>query len=244
MNHKLAVLLALSPALALSAHAEDRIRLIVNGGWTSKSSNLSESRPYTEFAETGSLGADYSLKSGFTFDGGVQVQIVRNLGVYAAFSSASADETGQFKASLPHPLYLNRPRSLEGELSGLSSKENVFHLDLSIGRGQGHWDYAVFAGASLFSVETSVLDTLRYAQSYPYDTVTLTSAAGKTVKDSPIGFNAGGRLDYRFGAAKKVGFGAQVRFSSATAKLPTADGKTLSLDAGGFSGGLGLRLYF
>jgi len=241
---KLAVFLAVAASFAGSARAEDRIRIIVNGGWTSASTDLSESRPYTEFAETGSIGADYGLKSGFTFDGGVQFQVFKNLGLYAAYSSTSGDETGRFRASLPHPLYLNRPRTLEGDLSGLSSKESASHLDLALGQSKGAWDYAVFAGLSRFSVEASVLDTVRYSHAYPYDTVTLTSAAGRPVKDSPTGFNAGGRLDYRFGSARRVGFGVQLRYSTATAKLPTADGKTLTLDLGGLSGGGGLRLYF
>ena len=229
-----------APAL----QAQDRVRLIANGAFNPTKASFSETRSFTEFAETATVRADYQTKSAFAADVGVQVQLVNKLGAFVAYSSTSRDETGRFEASLPHPLYLSRPRSLDGDLTGYGYKEQALHLDLAYGEGRGHWDYALFAGLSRFSVQADLLDRVRYTQSYPYDSVTLGSAPARSVKDSPMGFNLGGRLDYRFGPSRRFGLGALLRFSRATGKLEATETSTLEVDAGGLQAGIGARLYF
>jgi hypothetical protein len=229
-----------APAL----RAQDRVRLIVNGGFNPTTSDFSETRSFTEFVETATVKADYKTKSAFSPDVGVQVQLFNKLGAFVAYASTKRDETGSFDARLPHPLYLNRPRSLAGDLSGYRYQEQAVHLDLAYGAGQGHLDYALFAGVSRFSVKADLLDSVHYSHSYPYDSVTFGSAPAKSVKDTPLGFNAGGRLDYRFGQSRRFGLGALLRFSRATAKLKATDASTLEVDSGGLQAGIGARLYF
>ena len=64
------------------------------------------------------------------------------------------------------------------------------------------------------------------------------------VKNSPTGFNVGGRLDYRFGHSGRFGLGVQLRYSSAKAKLKASETGTVNVDAGGLQAGAGARLYF
>lgn len=241
LRGSIGVVLALA---ALSVTAEDRVRVIANGSWNAATAGFSDSRSYTEFAETATLKSSYATKSVVGPDLGVQVTLLHGLGVFAAFSAANHNESGSFDASLPHPLYLNRPRTLSGDLAGFKSKESVFHLDLAFAATNGHLDYGLFAGASVFTVEADIADSVNYTQVYPYDTVTLNQVVAKRTKDSPIGFNAGGRLDYRFGSSRRLGLGVQLRFSGASAKLQASDGRTVSIDAGGFQAGIGARLYF
>lgn len=235
------ILLTLAP---ISGVAQDRVRIVANGSWNGAGAGFSDSRSYTEFAETATLGSTYATKSVVGPDLGVQLSLWRRLGVFVAFSAANRDESATFQASLPHPLYLNRPRSLSGDLTGYQHKETAFHVDLAFAASQGRLDYALFAGISRFNIEADIADTISYTQLYPYDDVTLNRVASKRAKDTPAGFNAGGRLDYRFGAARRFGLGVQVRISGATAKLKVSDAKTLSIDAGGFQAGIGARLYF
>jgi hypothetical protein len=237
--------IALAAVLAApAAHAQDRVRIILNGAYTPSLAGFSETRTFTQFVETATVTGDYEAGSAFVPDLGVQVQFWKKLGAYVAFTTADRDETGTFDASLPHPLYLSRPRSLSGDLTGYGLKENAFHVDLAYGQGQGKIDYAVFAGASFFSVEADVIDSVNYDQSYPYDTVTLRSVPPHAVKESPVGFNVGGRLDYRFGQSRRFGVGTLVRFSRAKAELATTDTSKVEVDAGGFEAGLGVRIYF
>ena len=65
------------------------------------------------------------------------------------------------------------------------------------------------------------------------------------MKESPTGFNVGGRLDYRFGSSRRFGAGVQVLYSAASVKLRAAPEATETrFDAGGISVGAGLRVYF
>jgi len=236
-----ALVALLGPSLV---EAGDRVRLVLNGAWSPTTRSFGQTLNYTEYLETASVDARYATSSAFSPDLGIQTQVFRKLGVYVGFTSTNRDEKGHFTASVPHPLYLDRPRSIEGDLSGYGYKERGFHFDLAFGAASGHFDYAVFAGVSLFAVEADLVDTVRYDQTYPYDSVTLREAPRRVVKNSPTGFNAGGRLDYRFGQAGHFGLGVQLRYSSAKAKLKASETGTVNVDAGGLHVGAGARLYF
>lgn len=225
-------------------HAEDRVRLVLNGALSPTTRSFGQTLTYTEYLETATVEAQYKTKSAFSPDVGVQLQTFRKLGLFVAFTSTHRDEKGSFTASVPHPLYLDRPRSLDGGLSGYRFNERAVHFDLAFGGGSGHFDYALFAGLSAFTVEADLVDTLRYDQTYPYDTVSLREVARRVVKDSPIGFNAGGRLDYRFGHAGHFGLGLQFRYAAATAKLKASNTGPVDVDAGGLIAGAGARVYF
>jgi len=238
-------MLALGTVLAAPfVHAEDRVRVILNGALSPTTQSFSQTLTYTEYLETATLNAQLETKSTFSPDVGAQVQVFRKLGVFVAFTSSNRDEKGHFSASLPHPLYLDRPRSIEGDLSGFRYKERAFHLDLAFGGASGHFDYALFAGVSAVLVEAYLVDRGRYDQTYPYDSVTLREVPPRAVKNNPTGFNVGGRLDYRFGRSRRFGLGVQLRFSAATARLETPDSSTVKVDAGGLLAGIGTRLYF
>jgi len=225
-------------------NAEDRVRVVLNGALSPTTRSFGQTLTYTEYVETARVQAEYDTDSTYSPDVGIQTQVFRKLGVFVAFTSANRDEKGHFSASLPHPLYLDRPRSLEGDLSGYHSKERAFHFDLAYGGARGHLDYALFAGVTLFSLEADLVDAVRYDQTYPYDTVTFSRAPSRRLKDNPTGFNAGARLDYRFGHSGHFGLGVQLRFSTATAKLKASASGTVNVDAGGLQVGAGGRLYF
>ncbi len=225
-------------------HAEDRVRLILNSALSPATRSFSQTITYTEFVETATVKAQYETKSAFSPDVGAQVQLFRKLGLYAAFTSTRRDEKGSYSASLPHPLYLDRPRSLQGDLAGYGYRERAVHVDLAFGTAKGAIDYALFAGVSAFWVEADLVDRIRYDQTYPYDSVALREVPPRAVKNNPTGFNVGGRLDYRFGHSRRFGLGVQLRFSTATARLATPDTSTVKVDAGGLQAGIGARLYF
>src|SRR5262249_23162988 len=155
------------------------------------------------------INSSYSTKSAFgvTVDG--QIRLVGRLGLVVGYASSKRDETGSYEASLPHPLYLNRPRTASGELSGMQIEARAFHADLAVVGSSGRWAYAVFGGPSFFSVTSDVVDHVTYGQAYPYDTVTQVQPSIQALKDSPVGWNVGGRLDYRLGAAHRFAVGAQ-----------------------------------
>ena len=239
--------LALGAALPSAADAQDRFRLVLNGIYNTSTIDFSDTRSFTEYSETAKVGADYSVEGGFGFDAGLQANFYKSLGLLVGYTATNRDETGPFDASLPHPLFLNRSRSLEGELAGFEYKESSFYVDLAYvgGKKGGHLEWVLFAGASFFKVEVDFLDRITYNQSYPYDSVTLREAPPIGVEESPVGFNAGGRLDYRFGKSRRIGAGLMARYSVATVTARgSAESTEVSFDAGGFEVGAGLRIYF
>src|SRR5512140_3075210 len=176
-----------------------RVRVVLNGIGCFTNPSFGDTRQYAEFAETTSVSTSYATKTAFGPDVAVQLSLVGGLGVLAGYSFASRSESGSFDASRPHPLYLNRPRTLSGELTGYDYREGALHLDLAYGGGSGRLDWSLFAGASLFRVEADLLSQLAFTDPYPYDELTLAAAPATRVKATPTGFNVGGRLDYRLG---------------------------------------------
>jgi len=223
----------------------DRFRLVLNAAFWPTKTSFSDSRTLTEYAEQTTIHTSYEAGTGFGPDVAVQASLFRGFGLLVGYSHSSRDVTGNVDVSRPHPLYLNRPRSASAEISGYSLSEGAVHLDLAYARAAGHLDWALFAGATLFQVDVDLLAKPTYTDVYPYDELVIASTPSTTVKESPTGFNVGGRLDYRFGGSRRFGAGVQVMYSKATVKATAnSDATEATFDAGGLSLAGGLRLYF
>lgn len=222
-----------------------RVRVVLNAALWPATKSLGDSRTLTEYAEQTTIRTSYETGAGLGPDAAVQVSLYRGLGLLVGYSRASRDVSGHVEVSRPHPLYLDRHRGASAELSGYNLTEGAVHLDLAYARSAGRLDWALFAGATLFQVEADLLGTPAYADVYPYDELAVASTPSTTVEESPAGFNAGGRLDYRFGSARRFGAGVQVLYSTAGVTLrATPESTGARFDAGGLSVGAGLRLYF
>jgi hypothetical protein len=237
---------AAKPAVpAKPAAAPGRVRLVLNAAFWPTTTSFSDSQTFTEYAEETTIRTSYEAGTAFGPDVALQVSLFRGLGLLVGYSYASRDVTGQVEVSRPHPLYLNRHRSASSEISGYDLTEGALHLDLAYARAAGHLDWALFAGATLFQVEADLLAKPTYTDVYPYDELVIASTPSTTVKDSPTGFNVGGRLDYRFGSSRRFGAGVQVLYSTASVRLKAGpDATEARFDAGGLSIGAGLRVYF
>jgi hypothetical protein len=233
-----------APAAA-PARVPDRFRVVLNAAFWPTKTSFSDSRTFTEYAEQTSIRTSYDAGTAFGPDVSLQVSLFRGLGLLVGYSHASRDVTGHVDVSRPHPLYLSRHRSASSEISGYGLTEGAVHLDLAYSRAARHLDWALFAGATLFQIEADLLDRPTYDDVYPYDEMSIVATPSTTVKESPTGFNAGGRLDYRFGQARRFGAGVQVRYSTASVKLKAGpDATEARFDTGGLSVGAGLRVYF
>jgi hypothetical protein len=236
---------AQAPTPTSARAAPDRVRLALNAAFWPAQTSYSDSRTLTEYAEQTTIRASHEAGSGFGPDVAAQVNLFRGLGLLVGYSSSSRDVTATVEVSRPHPLYLNRHRSASAEISGYGLSEGAIHLDIAYARAAGRLDWALFAGATLFQVEADLLGTPTYTDVYPYDELDIASTPSTTVKESPTGFNVGGRLDYRFGSSRRFGAGVQVLYSSASVKLRAVPEATeVTLDVGGLSLGAGLRVYF
>ena len=166
---------------------ETRFRLVLNGtlGFTTQS--YDDVRTPIVYAEPASIRTSYETGVGFGFDAALQGNFYRGFGALVGFSFVSRDTDGTVDVSLPHPLYLNRPRSVSAEISGYGYTESSADLDLAYARTAGKLDWAVFAGVTLFRVEADLLSTPTFDERYPYDELTITAtpaAASKATRSA------------------------------------------------------------
>ncbi|MET0554288.1 MAG: outer membrane beta-barrel protein [Vicinamibacteria bacterium] len=242
MNRRL-TLLALFGLAAPAVHAADEPRLTVSayGVFAPPSVDYTTARTFDAFAEEGRIDTDYEAGKGPGGELGLTYRFARRLGVSLAGSTVSRDTTATYSVSVPHPLFLNRPRTAEGTVD-VDYSEKAGHLDLVYLAGSGSLDLALFAGPSFVSVSADLLGEPVYSQAYPFDEITVTSVQPSAADKSGIGFNVGAAVTYRF--SKSVGFGVQGRFTRASLELERDGGDPVSIDAGGLQVGAGFRFSF
>jgi hypothetical protein len=226
-------------------------RLTVSAGamFLPQQVSITEARDYpdplqTPPVEAVALTAEHKYDPGLGLDLGVEARLFGPLGIALAYSSAARTGNATYQASLPHPLYLKRPRRVEGEDTGYARNESVVHVSLAASPLRGRATVTLSAGLSLFKVEADMIQTIEYQQRYPYEDadVTLTPPKKQRLKDSPTGFHAGATLDY--GLIRHLAVGAGVRYSQAKARLNTSSGSVIETDVGGLELRGTLRLFF
>jgi len=217
----------------------DRGYVVLNGVYQSGMPAFAEAFTYTEYVEKTTITTDYPTKKGPAFDGGGAVKVWRNLAVGVSVSLARRSTEGSVSGAIPHPFYFDKARSISGS-AAIERSENAVHVQALwvIPAGQ-RFLIAVGAGPSFFSVKQSLVQSLSFSQSYPYDTAMFTSATVSQPSGSAVG--VGGSVDVGYYFTRNVGLGGMVRYARATVPLPTHD-STVEVDAGGFEAGLGLRV--
>jgi opacity protein-like surface antigen len=228
-----------SPAFA--ADDSYRVKLLLGGGYQLGTSSFTQAASFDQFQEKATITTAYTADKAPGLDAGVQFNAFKNVGFSAAVTLYNRDLSGTYNASFPNPLFFDKPRVATGTVSG-KQKETAGHLNVVVFGKSGKIDLSAWAGVSFFKVDADLLQNVLYSQSYPYDSVTVTSTPNTTVSDSPIGFNIGGSADWRF--SKNVGLGIQGRYAHAKAKLAVPNATAVDVDAGGFQVGAGIRFYF
>ena len=219
-----------------------RVRVLANGLYNPTDIGFSETSTFTSFLEEGRSTRSYDGGKGVVFEAGAIVDVWQNLGAMGSFELYQSDFDGVFEEILPHPLYFEHPRTLEGEIGGLEYSEKALHLDAVYTRDFEKITVDLFGGPSLFFTNTEILNTVNTDSAYPFDEVTLSSTSNTTIDDNPIGFNAGGAVTWRL--TEVFGIAFQARYSHATIGIAREGGEAIELDAGGFRVGGGIRLSF
>ena len=224
--------------------AIDRIYVSVNGAYQTAGDNFSETVTFRENAEDGRFSADYEVKSGPAFNISVGAGLWRNIGVGVGVTRFSKNTPTALSASVPHPFFFNRPRTVDGEVTGTAREELAVHVQaratfVPTERIQA----VVFAGPSFFNVQQDIVSDFEINETYPYDTATFNRGITTTVDESKVGFNLGADVGYFF--TRQVGVGGSVQWAGATFDAPGSAGTgTFEIKAGGFQVGAGLRLRF
>ena len=215
---------------------------IVGGGFQSGTKGFTDSSTFTANAETAQLSTEYEIKSGPIFSVAGGLRFTRLLSAGAAFTRYSVEGSGALTASIPHPFFFNRPRQVSGDVSGLDRREDAVHVQLRAAVPAGdHLEVGVYGGPSFFSVNQTVVTSVEYDETYPYDTATFAGAPTTVAKKNGVGFNVGGDVTYFF--ATQVGVSGGVQFARASLSVPGAGGD-VDITAGGLQTIVGLHVKF
>jgi hypothetical protein len=216
--------------------------LTLAGGVAALPLDWSTSATWTLYAETARLQAAEEASAGPVVEGALSYRITPRFGVAAAFGWSRRDGSATVDAQLPHPLYLDRPRSVSGNVNSLAYRQFASHFDFEWRPLLGKVELALFAGPSLLQVETELVESVTASEAYPYDTASFASALPSATKSAQgVGWNAGAAVSGR--VARHLELGLQARYSHATPDLADS-GTSVKLTAGGLDVAAFLRLGF
>ncbi len=230
------------PAHAFGQTVNERVVISVNGAYQTGTSDVSSTVGFTANAEQTTFAYKFAVKPGPALDVMGRIRLIRTLGIGVAYTSFSANGPADITSQIPHPFFFNQPRNIAGQAS-LDRKETALHVRATISSAPGRrLQFTVFAGPVFFSMKQDLVSSVAYTDAYPYDTATFASAATKQVSQSKTGFGAGVDVAYYF--SKNIGVGAVASIARATISAMAADNSAVSIDVGGTTFGVGLRVRF
>jgi hypothetical protein len=215
----------------------------VDGGYQSHSFTFDEVHHDNRFVEESTWQADYKLSDGFFFGAGGGARVWRNVVIAGAYSQSRDKNPASVTASIAHPFFFDRFRSISGESEDLRQDEHALHISamwmIPVNR---RLEIGVFGGPSYFWVTREFVEDVQYAETFPYDTATFTGVAVGEAQANHLGGHVGLDLTWLF--TREIGVGALVRYSRASVDFETPAGGAASVDVGGFQVGAGLRVRF
>ncbi|HKF65873.1 MAG TPA: outer membrane beta-barrel protein [Vicinamibacterales bacterium] len=221
----------------------DKVRVSVNVGGQLSSTTFTSTAAPLIYLEPATITTSYTTPKGLLFDGGFLVRVAGNFGVGAGLSAYSAHHDAAVNGSIPHPFFFNTPRTLSGTAASLQRSEVTANIQAAYVLVSSHLDVVFAGGPSIFRVGQDLVSNVVLAETYPYDTVTFTSATTERAEKTKLGFNVGADVGYRL--SHNVGVGGLVRYSRVSLSLPLAGSASgVSVDAGGLQVGGGVRFYF
>ncbi len=187
------------------------------------------------YDETATISSKQAVHNGPMFGVTVGYRIKPRIGIgigLGMFNARESDSTTT--ASIPSPIFFDRPARFEHTETGLTHSEQVLHVQLSWFQPVGDkFEVVLSAGPSAFYVKQDLVASVTVQPGTQIVTANRDNQA-----HGAAGFNGGMEGNYFFNA--QFGAGIFVRYTGATVDLPAVAG----LKLGGVQAGLGLRARF
>jgi Outer membrane protein beta-barrel domain len=206
----------------------------VNGGGQTQARTVDNSFSIPVYGQTATIATTATIPSGGIFDFSAGYRVLNNLGVAIGFSTFSVTGATAGAASVPSPIFFNRPLAVTIPESPAERKDrSVYLLLVGFVPVTDKVELALSIGPSFIRVQQALITSV----SIPAGTQNV-SPSQQTQSGTAKGVNVGVDLSYMF--IKQVGAGAFMRYNGGSVDLESAPG----LKAGGFQLGLGARLRF
>ena len=200
---------------------------------------------YTEsvYQEPASYSLAYNIKKGNSIDAAVGYLVGPSWGVKIGASLTSRDIAETTTFSIPHPLWMNTPRTGTIDATGMAIKETDLYLDLFFTFSLGPVTADLYGGPCYVLSTATIASSISFSETgYPYTTNSVSQAVAD-FKGNAFGFNAGLSLGYQFGSS--FGLYVDARYLSAKATYATGGSiPSLSVTLGGLRAGGGLKVMF
>lgn len=214
----------------------------VNGG-VQGGASLTDTFTFEQYAEDGTVRAEYPGKAATMLDVSAGMRVWRRFGIGAGLTRTVSSADAAVRADVPHPFFLDRPRTVEGRATDLSRDETGVHVQLYWEpRMTGKLRVRLFAGPSWVDLQRDLVDGVDVDEVYPYDETTFRMARTRRASASGVGAHAGADLSWM--VSRRIGAGVLLRYAAAGLDLNASASRAVSSDAGGVQAGAGLRVVF
>lgn len=221
-----------------------RVYVNINAGFESTSGSLDDDVTFSLYDETGTKGVRGSFDSGAFIDLGFGAKVWRNLTVGVALHREVTRGDASATASVPHPLFFARNRSVALTVEDLDRKERAFHLQIGyLVPVTDRLDLHLFAGPTWYRLEQDVVSDLTFTEAAPFNSVNAQPVFATREGDAK-GANIGVDVAYKILLEPvQLGAGMFIRYAGATAKVNIL-GNERETDVGGLQIGFGGRVRF
>ena len=217
--------------------------LSLNGGVQTTSRGFGATSPIRRFEEDGTLTSTYSGDRPIVYDVAVNGGVGNGWSAGFAVTYGSKPLGGAVTAEIPHPFFLDKPRTVSGTTADIRRREVAVHINAGWSvPATGPSRVTVFGGPSYFRLTQGLVTEIEAAETYPFDSASFVSATLTEATQSRWGFNAG--VDFTQRITKHVGVGVLARYSRAWVKVPIVESHEVEIKAGGLQVGAGARFEF
>ncbi len=256
MTQKTTCLVALALILLSAApRLEAQMKPWTEKGFIEVNVGLQEGGSFTEntspliYGEPSVISVSHNVSNGPTFDASGGFRVWKNFGIGVGYSYFSTSQgAAVLDAQVPNPIVFESLRPASATIGPLSHTESVVHVQLLwMFPLSDKFRLAAIVGPSIFMVKQDLVSGLNLTEGQPlFDSVTIQSAETQEQSKTTFAVTVGGDASYFFSKQFGVGlFARYSRLSGGNADVPTPDGtSTVGVTAGGFQGGVGLRVRF
>lgn len=202
---------------------------------------LSNSWQETIYHETASASIDYNVQKGNFFSLAFGFRAYGQISVELGVDVTSRNMDGAYSASIPHPLLFEAYRNGEGAESYTLSENSVF-LNLVYSFRSRRFGLDLSVGPAYIMAKTKVISGINYTDSYPYDSVTLTSS-DVDASQNVFGFNGGAHFLFYLTEKFALDLNAHYLYGKASFESGT-DIQGPEITLGGLKAGAGLKILF
>lgn len=231
-----AALLATAMNASAQTSWDGSIFVNVSGGVHTGSTDIDLSLDPTIYDEPAAIAVSRSAGAGGVFDVTGGLMIRQNLGGALSFSTRSSKGDGTLTASIPDPIFFDRPRAVTDVVRdmGYSERWLGFLAAWVVPAGE-RLDVTVLAGPAVAWVKVDAPVAVAVSEGAAAPDVTLTL---DSIDKSFFGVQLG--VDVRYMLTDTFGVGGFARFQRASGEIQGGNDVT----AGGFQLGGGIRLKF